>query len=121
MVGGGSIRRVWIRQYRWTMDRGGGVGRQRERIIADTLFCAGTVETIKIDVRYLRYSRGGGFHVAPRFGIRGLNYSAYGFLPNEWAPGRYTAQLPLGAMRELLSFPETTDPRISELALQMTV
>jgi protein-glutamine gamma-glutamyltransferase len=92
-----------------------------EPLISDTLFFAGTVETIKIDVRYLRYSRGGGFHVAPRFGIRGLNYSAYGFLPNEWAPGRYTAQLPLGAMRELLSLPETTDPRIPELARQMTV
>src|SRR5665213_992128 len=92
-----------------------------EPLIADTLFFAGTVETIKIDVRYLRYSRGGGFHVAPRFGIRGLNYSAYGFLPNEWAPGRYTAQLPLGALRELLSLPEKTDPRIPELARQMTV
>lgn len=92
-----------------------------EPLISDTLFFAGTVETIKIDVRYLRYSRGGGFHVAPRFGIRGLNYSAYGFLPNEWAPGRYTAQLPLGALRELLSLPETTDPRIGELAQQMTV
>ncbi len=91
-----------------------------EPLLSDTLFFAGTVETIKIDVRYLRYSRGGGFHVAPRFGIRGLNYSAYGFLPNEWAPGRYTAQLPLGALRELLSLPETTDPRIPELARQMT-
>jgi len=91
-----------------------------EPLIADTLFFAGTVETIKIDVRYLRYSRGGGFHVVPRFGIRGLNYSAYGFLPNEWALGRYTAQLPLGVLRELLSLPET-DPRIPELARQMTV
>jgi len=91
-----------------------------EPLIADTLFFAGTVETIKIDVRYLRYSRGGGFHVAPRFGNRGLNYSAYGFLPNEWAPGRYSAQLPLGTLRELLSLPPT-DPRIPELARQMTV
>jgi len=90
-----------------------------EPLIADTLFFAGTVETIKIDVRYLRYSRGGGFHVAPRYGNRGLNYSAYGFLPNEWAPGRYTAQLPAGMMREYLSLPPT-DPRISELARQMT-
>ena len=91
-----------------------------EPLIADTLFFAGTVETIKIDVRYLRYSRGGGFHVVPRFGIRGLNYSAYGFLPNEWAAGRYTAQLPLGILRELLSLPDL-DPRILELARQMTV
>jgi transglutaminase-like putative cysteine protease len=90
-----------------------------EPLIADTLFFAGTVETIKIDVRYLRYSRGGGFHVSPRYGNRGLNYSAYGFLPNEWAPGRYSAQLPAGMMREYLSLPPT-DPRIFELAMQMT-
>jgi hypothetical protein len=90
-----------------------------EPLIADTLFFAGTVETIKIDVRYLRYSRGGGFHVSPRYGNRGLNYSAYGFLPNEWAPGRYSAQLPQGIQREYLSLPPT-DPRIYELAQQMT-
>src|SRR6202030_611742 len=90
-----------------------------EPLVADTLFFAGTVETIKIDVRYLRYSRGGGFHVAPRYGNRGLNYSAYGFLPNEWALGRYTAELPAGALRELLSLPPT-DARIPELARQMT-
>ncbi len=90
-----------------------------EPLIADTLFFAGTVETIKIDVRYLRYSRGGGFHVSPRYGNRGLNYSAYGFLPNEWAPGRYSAQLPQGIQREYLTLPPT-DPRILELAQQMT-
>ena len=90
-----------------------------EPMIADTLFFAGTVETIKIDVRYLRYSRGGGFHVSPRYGNRGLNYSAYGFLPNEWAPGRYSAQLPQGIQREYLTLPPT-DPRIAELAQQMT-
>ena len=90
-----------------------------EPLIADTLFFAGTVETIKIDVRYLRYSRGGGFHVSPRYGNRGLNYSAYGFLPNEWAPGRYSAQLPQGIQREYLTLPPT-DPRIFELAQQMT-
>jgi len=90
-----------------------------EPLIADTLFFAGTVETIKIDVRYLRYSRGGGFHVAARYGNRGLNYSASGFLPNEWAPGRYSAQLPPGIQREYLSLPPT-DPRIPELAREMT-
>ena len=90
-----------------------------EPLISDTLFFAGTVETIRIDVPFLRYSRGGGVHVPPRFGGRGLNYSAYGFLPNEWAEGRYTAQLPPGAMRELLSLPDL-DPRIPELARAMT-
>ena len=90
-----------------------------EPLIADTLFFAGTVETINIDVPFLRASRGGGFHVPPRFGGRGLNYSAYGFLPNEWAPGRYTAQLPPFALRDLLSLP-VLDPRIPALALEMT-
>ena len=90
-----------------------------EPLVADTLFFAGTVETINIDVPFLRSSRGGAFHVPPRFGGRGLNYSAYGFLPNEWAEGRYTAQLPGFAFRELLTLP-ALDPRISALALQMT-
>ena len=90
-----------------------------EPLIADTLFFAGTVETINIDVPFLRASRGGGFHVPPRFGGRGLNYSAYGFLPNEWAPGRYTAQLPAFVLRELLSLPPL-DPRIPALAIDMT-
>ncbi len=90
-----------------------------EPLVADTLFFAGTVETISIDVPFLRSSRGGGYHVPPRFGGRGLNYSAYGFLPNEWAEGRYTAQLPGFALRELLSLPPL-DPRIPALARQMT-
>ncbi|MSV34880.1 MAG: DUF3488 domain-containing protein [Bryobacterales bacterium] len=90
-----------------------------EPIVSDTLFFAGTVETIRIGVPFLRYSRGGGFHVPPRFGGRGLNYSAYGFLPNEWAEGRYTASLPPGAMRGLLSVPNL-DPRIADLAREMT-
>jgi hypothetical protein len=87
--------------------------------VADTLFFAGTVETISIDVPFLRYTRGGVFHVSPRFGLRGLNYSAYGFLPNEWARGRYTAQLPAPLTRELLSLPPI-DPRVPDLARQMT-
>lgn len=91
-----------------------------EPIVSDTLFFAGTVETIRIGVPFLRYSRGGGFHVPPRFGGRGLNYSAYGFLPNEWAEGRYTASLPPGAMRGLLSLPNL-DPRIPDLAREMTI
>jgi transglutaminase-like putative cysteine protease len=90
-----------------------------EPLVADTLFFAGTVETINIDVPFLRASRGGGFHVPARFGGRGLNYSAYGFLPNEWAPGRYTAQLPPFIQRELVSLPPV-DPRIPALALALT-
>ncbi len=89
-------------------------------LIADTLFFAGNPETVSIDVPFLRYSRHGAFHVAPRFGTQGLNYSVYGFLPDEWAEVRFTA-FPLGpSMREeLLSLPPL-DARIPELARQMT-
>jgi transglutaminase-like putative cysteine protease len=90
-----------------------------EPLVADTLFFAGTVETININVPYLRASRGGAFHVPARFGGRGLNYSAYGFMPNEWAPGRYTAQLPSFTLRELVALPHV-DPRIPALAQEMT-
>src|SRR6202040_4369030 len=61
------------------------------QLVADTVFIAGTPETISIDVPFVRYSLGGAFHVAPRFGSRGLNYSVYGFLPDEWAGGRFTS------------------------------
>ena len=90
-----------------------------EPLVADTLFFAGTVETINIDVPFLRASRGGGFHVPARFGVRGLNYGAYGFMPNEWAPGRYTAELPPFMSRELLTLPDI-DARIPDLAREMT-
>ena len=89
-------------------------------LISDTLFFAGNPETIRVDVPFLRYSRGGVFHVPPRFGSRGLNYSVYGFLPDEWAEVRFTTA-PLGdAFRqELLSLP-AVDPRIPQLARDMT-
>jgi hypothetical protein len=39
-------------------------------LISDTLFFAGNPETIRIDVPFLYYSRGGVFHVPARFGAR---------------------------------------------------
>jgi transglutaminase-like putative cysteine protease len=91
-----------------------------EPLVAETLFFAGTPETISIDVPFLRYSRGGSFHVLPRFGVRGLNYSVYGFLPDEWAEARRNSGTlgPLARV-ELLSLPRL-DPRIPELAHRMT-
>jgi len=89
-------------------------------IISDTLFFAGNPETIRIDVPFLRYSRGGVFRVPPRFGGRGLNYSVYGFLPDEWAEVRFTTAPLSGSFREqLLQLPEL-DPRIPKLAEEMT-
>ncbi len=94
-------------------------------LISDTLFFAGSPETIRIDVPFLRYSRGGVFHVPPRFGFQrygfqGLNYSVYGFLPDEWAEVRF-ATAPLAGLyrEELLSLPRI-DPRIPQLARTMT-
>ena len=79
------------------------------RLIFRHAFRAGTVETIKIDVTLSALFARRGFHVVPRFGIRGLNYSAYGFTAERvgsWIS--YTAQLPLGVLAgELLSLPET--------------
>jgi len=87
-----------------------------EPIVADTLFIAGNAETISIDVPYMRLSRGGGFHVAPRFGVRGLNYGVYAFQPDEWAEVRFTtAPLAAPLRAELLSLPDL-DPRIPRLA-----
>jgi hypothetical protein len=89
-------------------------------LISDTLFFAGNPETIRIDVPFLYYSRGGVFHVARRFGARGLNYSVYGFLPDEWAEVRFTTAPLAGAFRqELLGLP-ALDPRIPQLARDMT-
>ena len=89
-------------------------------VISDTLFFAGNPETIRIDVPFLRYSGGGVFRVPPRFGARGLNYSVYGFLPDEWAEVRFTTA-PLGAAfrEQLLKLP-VLDPRIPKLAQEMT-
>jgi hypothetical protein len=91
-----------------------------EPLISDTLFFAGTPETIRIDVPFLRYTRSGTFHVSPRFGFRGLSYSVYGFLPDEWAEVRFTSSPLAPSIREeLLSLP-ALDPRIPRLAQDMT-
>ena len=89
-------------------------------LVSETLFFAGNPETIRIDVPFLYYSRGGVFHVAGRFGVHGLNYSVYGFLPDEWAEVRFTsAPLAEPIRQELLSLP-ALDPRIPQLAREMT-
>lgn len=90
-----------------------------EPLVSDTLFFAGNPETISIQVPFLRYSRAGTFHVSPRFGMRGLNYSVYGFLPDEWAEVRFTSSpLPQALRQELLTLPPL-DPRIAELTRGM--
>jgi transglutaminase-like putative cysteine protease len=88
---------------------------QMDEIASDTLFFAGTPETIRIDLPRIWRSAGGAFRVmgAPE----GLIYRAYSFVEDEDAP----AILPPGRMnpferQELLRLPLNTDPRIAALA-----
>src|SRR5215471_43354 len=91
---------------------------QLDEIAADTLFFAGTPETININLRELRISRGGSFHI-PRL-PNGITYSVYGYIEDETASSaRAAAPLGDGVRRESLRLPDL-DPRISELAQQMT-
>jgi len=85
---------------------------------SDTLFFAGTPETIRINLRLIWRSAGGAFHVqgAPS----GLLYHAWSFVEYEDAP----AILPPGKMdlweREgLVRLPGNLDPRIAALARSM--
>jgi transglutaminase-like putative cysteine protease len=91
---------------------------QLEEIAADTLFFAGTPETISIGLPEIRRSRGGSFHV-PRL-PNGIMYGAYSFLEDETAPPiRAPDPLLSPARDEFLSLP-ALDPRVPELARAMT-
>ncbi len=90
---------------------------QLDEIASDTLFFAGTPETIKINLSPIWRSAGGAFHVqgAPN----GLVYRAYSFVEDEGAP----AILPPGRLapadrEELTQLPDL-DPRIPALARTM--
>jgi protein-glutamine gamma-glutamyltransferase len=91
---------------------------QMDEMASDTLFFAGTPETIRINLHLIWRSAGGAFHVqgAPS----GLNYRAYSFVEYEDAP----AILPPGKMdpverEELVKLPPNLDPRIAALARSM--
>jgi transglutaminase-like putative cysteine protease len=89
-------------------------------IAADTLFFAGTPETISINLPFLRRTRSGSILVSPRFGLGGLNYGVYSFLEDESAEVSATPDplTPL-ARDELLLMPNI-DARIRSLAREMT-
>jgi transglutaminase-like putative cysteine protease len=91
---------------------------QLDEIAADTLFFAGTPETININLRELWRSRGGSYRI-PRL-PNGITYSVYGFIEDEFASPSITAP-PLGenVRRETLRLPDL-DPRIPRLARDMT-
>jgi transglutaminase-like putative cysteine protease len=91
-------------------------------IASDTLFIAGTPETIHIDVPSLRYVRSSGsFLVSPRFGPGALEYGIYSFLEDETAEvSRPPGPLPLAVREEFLQLPPIDD-RIPHLARDMIV
>jgi transglutaminase-like putative cysteine protease len=90
---------------------------QLDEIAADTLFFAGTPETININLQELRVSRGGSFRV-PRL-PNGIAYSVYGFIEDEAAsPSRAAPPLAESVRRETLRLPDL-DPRIPALAREM--
>ena len=86
-------------------------------IAADTLFVAGTPETISINLPFLQRTRGGSFRVL-RSG--GLSYGVYSFLEDQASPALAAPDPLAPAMRdELLQLP-AIDRRIVRLAREMT-
>ena len=93
---------------------------QLNDIAADTLFIAGTPETIRINLPYVRLSPSGAFNVLVPASRPGLTYGVYSFLEDESAEVSSTPEpLPLRARQQLLQMPDL-DPRIPRLARQMT-
>jgi hypothetical protein len=91
---------------------------QLNEIASDTLFFAGTPETISIDVPLLWRSAAGALR-APRVN-GGLRYGAYSYLEDESAAVLAPpAPLPENQRRELLELPPL-DERIPQLAREMT-
>jgi hypothetical protein len=86
---------------------------------ADTLFIAGTPQTIRIDVPYLEFTSSQSFVVVAPAVLPGLTYAVYSFLEDEAAePAMLPSQLPRPERNELLQLP-SIDPRIEPLAREM--
>jgi transglutaminase-like putative cysteine protease len=92
---------------------------QMSAIAPDTLFFAGTPETISIQARALFRSPSGTIR-APRFGMAGLRYGAYSRIENELRlPDAPPPPLDPELQRALLALPPL-DPRIAEVARRWT-
>ena len=88
-------------------------------IAPDTLFFAGTPETLSIDVPYLHHTVGGAYRLG---GLRSgpVGYSVYSYLEDESVATRSAPfQLPVAYRDELLRLPPL-DERIRGLAREMT-
>ncbi len=91
---------------------------QASDIASDTLFFAGTPETISIDVPFLYRSPSGSLR-APH-GSGGMRYAAYSYLEDETAqPVSTPAPLTEAQRREFLDLPKL-DERIPQLARDIT-
>ncbi len=91
---------------------------QLEEIAADTLFFAGTPERISVRLPEIRVSPSGSFRVTRL--PNGIVYGAYSFLEDETAPARPAPGPLLGVVREESLELPALDPRIPELAREMT-
>ncbi len=87
----------------------------------DTLFIAGTPETVAINVRFLYFHPASGAYTIP-FPLRGekVEYAVYSFLPDQDSPVVATPE-PLAPheRKELLELPPRLDARIPRLAQEM--
>jgi len=89
-------------------------------IASDTLFFAGTPQTIAINVPVVSVSRSGSFTVKTPNHTGGLFYAVYSFLEDETAEVQATPEpLTARAREDLLQLP-AIDPRIPKLAREMT-
>jgi transglutaminase-like putative cysteine protease len=89
-------------------------------IAADTLFIAGTPQSIRINVPILRLSHGGAFHFPLTAASSDLAYAVYSFLEEEIPdPKRPPEPLPRGERDDLLQLPNI-DSRIPPLARAMS-
>ena len=88
-------------------------------IASDTLFFAGTPESIRVGTAAVRRGRGGSLHFS-RFGPGGFGYGVTAFLEDEnETPDSAPEPLSPASAQEMLELPEI-DGRIPELARQMS-
>jgi protein-glutamine gamma-glutamyltransferase len=92
-------------------------------IASDTLFFAGTPESISINLPLLRFSRGESVRISPRTFSSGLTYGVYSYIDEPNAPvvepPDHTADLIRPTSEDYLRLPPL-DPRIPVLAQEMT-
>ena len=89
-------------------------------IASNTLFIAGTPQTISINIPFVRLTRAGSFIVPEVSGGGGLAYGVYSFLEDESAAAQSTPEpLSLHAREQYLQLPPL-DPRIAPLTRRWT-